>query len=469
LARTAVPWLLERVTRTRQPELFLLAVVAVCMGTAALMSLAGVSVALGAFFAGLVASESRYADQALSEMLPLRTIFSAVFFVSVGMLLDVSFLISNLPLVLLVAVVVVMLKAATTVGSVLALGLPVRVAGAVGLTLAQVGEFSFVLERAGREAGLSPAGFGETGEQVFIASTVLLMMLTPLMSSLGPSFGRLLERTPLHRVGPQKEMEEEEVLKLEDHVVIVGYGPAGRRLVQVLQNTGIPFAVIDINPANVTELQEQGLPALYGDASRALILEHVGILRAKVLAVAINDTGAVPRVIAQAHHMNPTLQIIARTRYLADAEKLQSRGADLVVPEEMETTVRMFSHVLGAYLVPKEEIERQVQSIRAEDYGIVRGGLREAHLMVLQGLDEDGLHTRAVAVRDGAPAAGQTLADLQLRNEFGITVLAVRRGRRTIGSPAGDFLVEPNDRLVLLGSAENFAEAGEVFREPATE
>ena len=465
LARRVVPWVLEKVAQTRRQELFLLTVVAICFGTAALTSIAGVSLALGAFLAGLVVSESRYSEQALSEILPLRTIFSAVFFVSVGMLLDVGFLFEYPILVLAVAGVIVLIKFLTAAGSVLALGYPVRIAAVAGVTLAQVGEFSFVLERAGRTAGLSPAGMSQMGEQTFIAVTVLLLLLTPFLVQAGPRLGTFLARTPLRRIGqPLEQPASEETTLLQDHVIIVGYGPAGRRLVQVLRDTGIPFVVVEMNPRSVKEMHQQGIGAIYGDASQQHILELAGIERAKLCAVVINDPFAVPRIIQRAHYLNPTLQITARSRFLADVERLQEIGADIVVAEEMETTVRIFSHVLGAYMIPPEEIENQVRSIRAEDYRIVRGSIQEAHLMVLQGLDEDGLHTRAVAVREGAPVAGKTLEELALRRKYGLTALAVRRDGKTMGSPAGDFRVQPGDRLVLVGTAERFASCAGLFR-----
>ncbi|MEP0545945.1 MAG: cation:proton antiporter [Rhodothermales bacterium] len=468
LARRGVPWLLDKIARTRRQELFLLTVVAVCFGTAAVSSLAGVSLALGAFLAGLVVSESEYSEQALSEVLPLRTIFNAVFFVSVGMLLDLSFFLSNLGLVLAVAAVVVVVKLVTASAGVLALGYPVRIAAATGLTLAQIGEFSFVLERAGRAAGLSPAGLGDTGEQVFIASTVLLMLLTPLLIQTGPRLGTALARTPLRRLGASVDPVEEaaDEPELEDHVIVVGYGPAGRRLVQVLRDTGIPFVVLEMNPESVKTMNDAGVRAIYGDATRQHILELAGVETAKLAVVVINDPAASPRIIQLARFLNPTLQIVARTRFLADIERLHEVGADIVVPEEMETTVRIFSHVLGSYMVPPEEIERKARALRAEDYGVLRGSIQEAHLMVLQGLDEEGMHTRAVAVRAGAPAAGETLEALALRRDHSITVLAVRRGDQTIASPAGNFRVEAGDRLILVGLAEHFAACADLFRPP---
>jgi len=466
LARKAIPWLLEKVALTQRPELFLLAVVTICFGTAWLTSLAGVSLALGAFLAGLVVSESRYSAHALSEVLPLRTLFNAVFFVSVGMLLDLGFFVSNLPLVLTVAAGVLLLKTMTAATSVLVLGYPVRIAVAAGFALAQIGEFSFVLERAGREVGLTPAGMGDAGSQIFIAVTVLLMILTPFLLNAGTPIGVRLERTRLSRLARRGVPVEAPppAPALEDHVLIIGYGPTGRRLTKVLQTTGIPFEIIELNPLLVAEAMKDNLPVLYGDAGRPHLLEHAGIRRAKLCVVSINDSSATRRIVALAHGLNPTLQIIVRTRFLSEVEPLHDNGADVVVPEEVETSVRIFTHVLGAYMIPPETIREQADALRAGDYQVFRSNLNEAHLMVLQGLDEDGLHTRAVAVRAGAPAAGKTLGELALRKEYQITVLAVRRQGRTQGNPDGDFRIEVDDRLVLVGEAQHFADSADLFR-----
>lgn len=465
-ARKIVPWILEQVAHTRRPEMFLLTVVAICFGTAAASSLAGISLALGAFLAGLVVSESRYSTQAISEILPLRTVFNAVFFVSVGMLLDLGFILENKILVLAVAAVVLVVKAATTYWSVTALGYPSRIAIASSLSLAQIGEFSFVLERVGRDAGLSPAGLGEMGAQTFIAATVLLMLLTPFQMQLGSKWGKMLG----NRVGKPNSKAKNEPKHpeskpaLEDHAIIVGYGPAGKRLVQVLQDRGIPFVVIEMNPVRVKEMEAEGIAVIYGDASRPHVLEEAQVHTAKLCVIVINDPSIAPRLIHQARYQNPTLQIIVRTRHLENMVILQEIGADIVVPEEMETSVRIFSHVLGAYMIPPEEVERQVQIIRAQDYGVVRGSIQEAHLMVLQGLDEDGMHTRAVAVRNGSFAAEKTLEELALRRDHGITVLAVRRDGKTFASPSGQFKVHAADRLVLVGTATDFAKSADLFR-----
>ncbi|SHF21186.1 Kef-type potassium/proton antiporter, CPA2 family [Fodinibius roseus] len=468
LARRIIPWVLEKVAKTRKQELFLLSVVAICFGTVALSNMANVSLALGAFMAGLIVSESEFSEQALSEILPLRTIFNAVFFVSVGMLLDLRYVLEYPLLLVGIALGVILLKLIITSTGLLVLGYPVRIAAASGLALAQIGEFSFVLERAGRTAGMTPAGVGEIGSQTFIAVSVLLMILTPFLLNAGPKLGTMLARTPLKRFGQESgDLESDQRKTLEDHVIIVGYGPAGRHLVQVLQETGIPYVVVEMNPESVEEMKRNDIPAIYGDAGREHILELSGIAKAKLCVIATNAPSASPRIIKIARHNNPTLQIIVRTRYLTDVVRLENLGADIVIPEETETTVRIFSQVLGAYMIPREEIEQHVKTLRAHDYEIFRGSMQEAHLMVLQGLDEEGLHTRAVVVREGAPVAGKTLQELQLRKNHNLTVLAVRRGDKTVGNPAGDFEVQPGDRLIVVGLADRFAECADLFRATA--
>lgn len=468
LAQRIVPWILEKVAKTRRQELFLLSIVAICFGTAAITNMAGVSLALGAFLAGLVVSESHFSEQAISEILPLRTIFNAVFFVSVGMLLDLNYVIQHPFIIIGIALAVVLLKFLISTGSLLALKNPIRISAAAGFTLAQIGEFSFVLERAGRQAGISPAGMDEVGSQIFIAVAVLLMICTPFMVKAGPAVGNALLETPLRhfaqvdKTNAQKEPEE---ISLEDHVIIVGYGPAGRHLEQVLRDTGIPFIVIEMNVDSVEEMHQKNINAIFGDASRPYILNLASVKKAKLCVIATNDPDSSPRIVQQARHLNPTLQIIVRTRFLSEFEYFEKQGADIVVPEEMETTVRLFSHVLGAYMVPEEEIESYIQTLRAQDYGIVRGSIQEAHLMVLQGLDEEGLHTRAVAVRRDSEAAGKTLQELNLRQKYQLTVLAVKRGQKTIGNPTGDFKLEAGDRLVMVADADQFVKCADLFRQ----
>jgi CPA2 family monovalent cation:H+ antiporter-2 len=467
LARKVVPWILEHVAQTRSQELFLLTVVAICLGTTALTSLADVSLSLGAFLAGLVVSESHYKEHALSEMLPLRTIFTAVFFVSMGMLLDVRTLLEHPWLILSVTALILVIKFGTGAGSVLLLGYPRRIAVVVGLALAQVGEFSFVLERAGAAVGLTPAGLGETGGQIFLAVTVLMMIGTPLMYQSGRRIGKaMVEGAPMRELRSAGMAVHPEAVHLRDHVIVVGYGVAASRLVHVLREAKIGYVVIDIDPSSVRKLRREGVAAIYGDAGKTHILKMAGVEHAKVLVIVINDEGVIPRIVLVANLLNPTLETIARIRYAAGMDRLRSLGADIIVAEEMETTARIVAHVMGAYMVSPEEINREIRWLRAEDYRIARGSIQEAHLMVLQGLDENGLHTRAVGVRKGSHAVGKTLKDLKMRKTHGLTVLAVRRQGETIGNPAGDFTILAGDRLILVGRPQDFTDSADLFRPP---
>ncbi|WP_298753701.1 cation:proton antiporter, partial [uncultured Nocardioides sp.] len=270
VARRVMPKVLERVAALCSPEVFLLAVVAICFGTAYLTALAGVSVSLGAFLAGLVVSESRHSTHALSEILPLQVLFSAIFFVSVGMLLDVGFLLANLPLVLAVAVVVLVVKTLTTAAALAPLRVGWRQAVAAGLLLGQVGEFSFVLLTVGEGAGLSPLGEGEDGSQVFVATTVLLMMLTPAFGSLGT---RLLPRAGASAGSSAgEEATPAEAHEVQGHVLMLGWGADSVALGADLRARGVPVVMTTLNPGGAAAAEAAGLTVVRGDAMRAHVM-----------------------------------------------------------------------------------------------------------------------------------------------------------------------------------------------------
>jgi CPA2 family monovalent cation:H+ antiporter-2 len=467
LAQRIVPWVLEKIAQSRRQELFLLTVVAICFGTAAVTNLAGVSLSLGAFLGGLVVSESNFREQAISEILPFRTIFTAVFFVSVGMLLNPKTIVQHPLLIVITTIVVLAIKLFINTGSLLTLDYPIRIAATSGLAIAQIGEFSFVLERTGRAAGLHPAGLGDLGSQIFIVISVLLMIASPFLFNAAPHLGYKLSNTRFNRWGEKPVVPQHTSAEnaLEDHVIIIGYGPAGRHLAQVLVDSGIPFVVIEMNPTSVQEMKSQQIPVIYGDAARSHILQQAGAKKAKVCVIATNDPRSTPRILNQARFLNPTIQLIVRTRYLYNVAYLEQKGADIVVPEEMQTTARLFSHVLHAYVIPQEEIDQYIQKMRSNDYEMMRGKLPKNRPMILKGLDEEGFHTRSVAVREESPVAGKTLKELQLRSQYGVTVLAVKRDHQTIGNPASDIVLTPGDHLVMMADAQQFEACTELFRE----
>lgn len=467
VARRIMPKILESVALTCSPELFLLTVIAICFGTAYLTSLAGVSLSLGAFLAGLMVSESRFSQHALSETLPLQILFSATFFISVGMLLDLSFLLANLPLVVGVIVAVLIIKVATTWISVKALGYSGPIAAASALTLAQIGEFSFVLERAGREAGLFPAGAAETGSQTFIAATVGLMVATPLLMSLGGKasarFSANLDRVP---DSPETEDEQaEHPIDLEDHLIVAGYGPAARSLVRVVAGSGIPYVITTLSPTGANEAESEGLPVIRGDASRPFLLRHVGIERAKIVVIADDNPATAHKIVSVTRQLNPTLRIVVRTRYSADAEHLIAAGADEVISEEFESIVQLFGEVLREYRVAAEEIDRLEDLARRDGYAALMAEtvrMQDSEFACETG--EGCFDSRTVTVREGSAIAGLSITDAELSGESGLIVRKATRASETFEKLGPDFILLAGDELLLEGSTEAFARNAATFR-----
>ncbi len=332
-ARRVLPPLLEAVARTCSPEVFLVTVMAIVFATAYLTSLAGLSVSLGAFLAGLLVSESRFGQHALGEILPLQIIFSGVFFVSVGMLLDVGFVVDNIGLVIAAIAVVLAIKLVVTAVSARAFGIALPVAGATALMLAQVGEFSFVLERVGAEEGLMPAGL-EDGSQLLIATTVILMAATPPLMSLGR---RLTDRTDAATPAPFdpekgfRGSSAESEVEISDHVILAGYGDGARRIVPALREAELPFVITTLNPGGAREAQSEGLPVLQGDHTKAHLLQRAGIHDARLLVVADDELETTYRVASVARALNPRLDILVRTKDAADVDVLADAGANRVI------------------------------------------------------------------------------------------------------------------------------------------
>ncbi|HSK70399.1 MAG TPA: cation:proton antiporter [Pyrinomonadaceae bacterium] len=467
IARRVMPKILETVAKTCSPELFLLSVIAICFGTAYLTSLAGVSLSLGAFLAGLMVSESRFSHHALSETLPLQILFSATFFVSVGMLLDVRFLVQNLPLVLLIIAAVLIIKILTTGISIRALGYKMPVAAASALMLAQIGEFSFVLERAGREVGLTPAGMGTTGSQTFIAATVVLMVSTPFLMRIGNSLSsritEKIEQANLPEDGTQQLPAE--AIGLEDHVIVAGYGQAARSLVRVLSGSGIPYIITTLSPDGANEADADGLPVVRGDSSKPFLLQFVGVDKAKMMVIADDNPSMAHRITSIARQLNPTMRIVVRTRYTAEVEHLAEAGADIVIAEEIESVVQLFGEVLRDYRIPASEIEVYEELARRDGYAALLKDESEVDKSVFAcKTGDDCLDSRTIIVREAMPVALKSLADLKLDEKHGLALQTVRRNGQVLENLPPDFALQQGDELVLSGSTEAFARNAALFR-----
>ncbi len=463
VARRIMPQILEQVAKTCSPELFLLTIIAICFGTAYLTSLAGVSLSLGAFLAGLMVSESEFSHHALSETLPLQILFSATFFVSVGMLLDVGYLASNLPIIAAAIAVVLAIKVVTTGLSVRALGYKMPVAAASALMLAQIGEFSFVLERAGREVGLFPMGMGTAGSQTLIATTVVLMVVTPLMMNLGTSLSERIVRRR-ERTGMAVTADElpDHPIELEDHVIVAGYGRAARWLVRVLAGSGIPYIITTLSPDGANEAAAQGLPVVRGDATKPFLLNHINIDSAKMLVIADDDPPMAHRITAVARSLNPTMRIVVRTRYTAEVDGLAEAGADAVIAEELESVVHIFGEVLRDYRIPAEEIDAHEELARKNGYSALFDMNIDNSIFKCE-TGNECLDTRTVKVREDAPVAGKPISALSLM-DMGLTVKSVVRGALEFEPPPSELVLVPGDELVIAGETRAFAQSAAFFR-----
>ncbi len=450
----AVPKLLEHIVRSRSRELFLLTVIVLCLGIAWLTSLGGLSLALGAFIAGLVISESEYSHQAMADVLPFRDSFNSLFFVSIGILMDWRVLIDHPVLVFGLLLAILFVKFLAGAAASFALNIPPRSAIMVGVALAQVGEFSFLLAQQAQESGLLRGD----PYQVFLSVSVLSMIVTPFLMQWSPAMARRVEAVQrLRRWLPERTeahvlQTEGKHIRLKDHVIIVGYGLNGRNLARVLSETEIPHLALDLDGDTVRRESRHGVPIYYGDATNPNVLRHVKIEEAKVLVVAISDPFITRRTVQVAKVLNPKIRVVVRTRYLRELEELHDIGADDVVPEEFETSIEIFALVLRTYNLPQDFITMKAEQVRREGYALLRRSELPELAHHLRGGTLTDAEVETCRIDDDSPAVGKTLADLSIRPRTGASVIAWTRNGITESNPSLKTKLKGGDIIVLLGS-----------------
>jgi monovalent cation:H+ antiporter-2, CPA2 family len=459
-ARKLLPLLLHQVALVKNREVFILFVVLICLGTAWLSSVAGLSLALGALIAGLVISESELSHQVVAEVLPLRDCFSGIFFISIGMLFNPEILGQDWLISLLKLLFVIGIKTLVVLLIFSWLYRSLRLGIVLGMSLAQIGEFSFILAKAGIGHSLLSAA----DEQTFLAASILSMIATPfLIQSAHGLADRITGKMGGETRRPSGAGRTVETPGSEGHVIIVGYGLNGHNLARVLRESGIPYQILELDPELVQAGKAAGEPINFGDGTRTDILEQVGISRARVLVIAISDPTATAHVVSQARRLRSDISIIVRTRYVAEIERLYRLGANQVVPEEFETSVEIFARVLQEYHVPRNVIGLQVDLIRNEHYGTLRG-------LRLQGKQLDqlsqflvGATTDIFSVLDDSPVAGQSLREIALGERSKVTVIAVVRDGKPFHNVGSDFVLQPGDLLVLLGDHKSLDDAAQMI------
>lgn len=459
LARFLIPRLLKEIVRLNNREILAMTVLFVCMGTAYLANRFGLSLGMGAFLAGMVISESNYVHEIAAQILPFRDVFNGIFFISVGMLLNLPFLFANLPLVLAMVAAVVLIKAISTGGTVRALGYSWRIAVITGVGLVQIGEFSFLLLSQGYRENLVTS----TQYQFLLAIAILTMTATPFLIGAAPWLARRWDRWVSRGVDFRETEEEAAIRKngMENHVIIAGYGMNGKNLARVLKATRLPYVVVDLNDAQVREGRAAGEPMFYGDVHRPEILDRLGVARARILVLAISDPMATRRGVAIARRSNPDLFILVRTRLVADVDDLIALGANAVIPEEFETSVEIFARVLSEYHVPDHVIRQQEAIIRSGTYRILRERVASGSGDVLSEFEEF-LRRKVIEIyyiSPGSGWAGKSVEELPVENEAGIVLLSILREDRAILQPAPSERLSAGDKLVLFGGHAPLASA----------
>jgi CPA2 family monovalent cation:H+ antiporter-2 len=456
-----IPRFMNRITGIRSPEIFLLAIILICFVITYVADSLGLSLAIGAFLAGLTLSESDYFHQAFASIIPFRDIFTSIFFISIGMLLNVGSLLLSPLLIIALVIGVIVVKAVIAGGSAMLIGQSLRTSVLAGLALANIGEFAFVLSIPGMEYGL----FSTASEQVFLAVTLLTMSLTPLAIISGPRVADLCCRLPLgSRLKAGCEVDTaDRIPPMKDHVVIVGYGLNGRNLAKGARVGGIPYMVIDMNPETVQKERKVGEHIFFGDATNATILSHANIEQARILVVVINDPVSTRAITLLARQMNPDLYIIVRTRFLTEVKRLRDLGADEVIPEEFETSVEIFTRVLKKYLTPEGTIDRYVQEVRADTYKMLRSPSESSPTLSDLGKNLPNLAISTRVVEPGALVSAKTLGEINVRKQYSVTVLAIRRGTEVIENPSGETDLKPGDEVVMMGAPDKIRDLAGMF------
>ena len=443
IGRLGLPALLRVVSATGK-EAFSVTVLLASIGTAWVTSALGLSMAVGAFLAGLVLAESEFSHQIYSEVRPVRDLLASLFFISVGLLVEPAAIVQVLPAVGALSVAIVGVKAITASAAFAIARVPLRVAVTAGLVLAHVGEFSLILGREGLKAGT----ISDAQWQVLLGAAILTMAVTPAMVGAAPGLGAWIAR----RSGAPATEPEARPARRGGHVVVLGFGAGGRLLAAALRHLATPYEILDLNGKAVRDGLVAGEPIHFADATSVEALEAAGVAEAAAVVAVMSDPDATERAIRAARTLNRAVPIIVRARYRVEAERLQVAGATLAVAEELEASLEVLSQLLSRLQMPGNVVDVLLDAYR--DGALRDGGRPMRTRPVPLGELSSALSSVPVALHrlaESSWAAGRTLGEVDVRARTGATVMAVRRAGRTVASPGSEFRFEAGDDLYFLG------------------
>ncbi|MGH9311188.1 MAG: cation:proton antiporter [Vicinamibacterales bacterium] len=439
-SRLVLPPLLRLVTSSGRREAFPLAIIIAAVGTAWLGSMLGLSMAVGAFLAGLMLAESEFSHQAYAEVRPVRDVLSGLFFISLGMLIDLPSVLREWPVVVGVTLAIIFIKAVIASCSLLLSTSPVRIALTAGIGLAQVGEFSFILGRAGLDAGLLPSGMW----QVMLGASVATMVLTPLLLSVAPAIGSRAAR------GRVDAALAAGIPSLSGHVIVLGFGIGGRLVSRALRELNVPYLILELNGLTVQQARAEGELIFYGDATSPESLHAAHAQHALAIVSLLSDPDAAFRMVKAAREISPALTVVVRTRYRLEAERLRDAGATVAVAEELEASLEVVAQLLGRLNIPGNIIEPLLDVFRRESTSLRPVHAPRARLMSLP----DEIQRMPVSTYRIEPTdwgSGRTMAQLDLRANTNATVLAIQRGTTYITALSPDEQLQAGDVLYLTG------------------
>jgi CPA2 family monovalent cation:H+ antiporter-2 len=453
IGKKFIPWILLRIAHTGSRELFILAILVISLGTAlAAAKVFGVSLALGAFVAGAVVSESPLSHQVSADLLPFRDAFTVLFFVSIGMLVNPQYLASNIGAVLALTALIVIGKYVITVLFGFFSKRPARTFIVVAAGLSQIGEFSFILGQAGLSLGL----INQDHYSLILAGALLSITINPLMFRSIRVAEKWLQKMPflwkrLDRRGAYIVAPDEDI---SDHVVVVGYGRVGQHIVNVLSRLGVPLLVMDLDGARIEELNSQGVSTLFGDAANSEVMSHAGLSRARCLVVTLPEEAATEVIVAAARAQAPDLPIIARSTTEPGTLRLAKLGARQVIHPELEGGLQIVRRTLLQLGFPLREVQRFADAVRRDyyDLGINTDAERQSLYDLLSASDNIGIAW--LRLLPGSPLAGQTLSEGNLRQKTGASVVAIMRAGKLITNPEPQTLLQEGDLVGLVGDEE---------------
>lgn len=458
-----IPFFFSQIAKTRVRELFLTSIFVISLGLAFLSYELGLSMALGAFVAGMIISESELVYQTMAEIKPFKDFLLAFFFIVVGALLNINTLFQHLFLIITLFSLAFLIKIFVILFVIVLLSRNLRNALLSALYLFQIGEFSFVLAIEGKKLALMPDNF----YQLFISISILSLILTPFIISLAYRLSDFL----LMKLHPKKFSLIMKRRKLEEkqeraNTIVVGFGLCGRNVSLGLKILKIPYIILELNLATVKHYRKKGEPIFFADATHPEILKKFGVEKAKVLVVAIGDSFAARKIIKIAKTMNPSLYIITRSQFVAEIEELIRLGADEVISEEFEASLELFVKVLEYYKVPKNEIFHLVEQLRSEHYEALRkediSQLARAHPQEWWKL----FKVQTYIIKEKSPLIGLTLSKLNLRAKTGATIISIQRGEDLLPNPSPDTSLQEGDLLLLIGEERAINSAIRYLNEP---